>query len=40
MSFLLRARVVEMAHQVGSREDTPDYLATVEHNVRRVLEAL
>jgi ABC-type Zn uptake system ZnuABC Zn-binding protein ZnuA len=35
-----QARVVEMAHQVGSREGTSDYLATVDHNVRRVLEAL
>jgi ABC-type Zn uptake system ZnuABC Zn-binding protein ZnuA len=30
------ARVAPMAHQVGSREDTGDYLATVAHNVTAV----
>jgi ABC-type Zn uptake system ZnuABC Zn-binding protein ZnuA len=30
------ARVVPMAHQVGSREGTPDYLATIDFNVRAI----
>jgi ABC-type Zn uptake system ZnuABC Zn-binding protein ZnuA len=30
------ARVAPMAHQVGSREDTGDYLATIAHNVNAV----
>jgi ABC-type Zn uptake system ZnuABC Zn-binding protein ZnuA len=34
------ARVVELAHQVGSRPGTDDYLATLDYNVRRLLEAL
>lgn len=34
------ARVVEMAHQTGARSGTADYLATIDHNVRRILEAL
>jgi ABC-type Zn uptake system ZnuABC Zn-binding protein ZnuA len=33
------ARVLEMAHQPGAREGTPDYVATVDHNVRELLEA-
>jgi len=33
------ARIVELAHQVGSRPGADDYLATVEHNVRALLEA-
>jgi ABC-type Zn uptake system ZnuABC Zn-binding protein ZnuA len=33
------ARVAPMAHQVGSREDTGDYLATVSHNVTAVFGA-
>ena len=31
--------VLAMAHQPGAREGTPDYLATVEHNVRQWLGA-
>lgn len=34
------ARVVEMAHQVGSREGADDYLSTIDLNVRGVLAAL
>jgi ABC-type Zn uptake system ZnuABC Zn-binding protein ZnuA len=30
------ARIVEMAHQVGSRPGTEDYLAAVDHNVRAI----
>jgi ABC-type Zn uptake system ZnuABC Zn-binding protein ZnuA len=33
------ARVVPMAHQTGSREGTPDYLATIDYNVRAILGA-
>jgi ABC-type Zn uptake system ZnuABC Zn-binding protein ZnuA len=34
------ARVVELAHQAGAREGTPDYVATVDHNVRALAAAL
>jgi ABC-type Zn uptake system ZnuABC Zn-binding protein ZnuA len=34
------ASVVEMAHQVGARPGTGDYIALVDTNVRRLLEAL
>ena len=34
------ARVVVLAHQVGAREGTDDYLATIEYNVRQVSGAL
>ena len=30
------ARVAEMAPQVGAREGTDDYLATVDYNVRQL----
>lgn len=33
------ARIVELAHQVGSRPGTDDYLATVDHNVRALAAA-
>jgi ABC-type Zn uptake system ZnuABC Zn-binding protein ZnuA len=33
------ARVAEMAHQVGSREGTGDYIAVIEHNVTAVFGA-
>jgi ABC-type Zn uptake system ZnuABC Zn-binding protein ZnuA len=33
------ARVVELAHQVGSRPGADDYLATVDHNVRALVGA-
>jgi ABC-type Zn uptake system ZnuABC Zn-binding protein ZnuA len=33
------ARVAAMAHQVGARDGTDDYLATVEYNLRQVTEA-
>ena len=35
-----RASVVEMAHQPGARAGTDDYVATVDYNVRQVMEAL
>lgn len=34
------ARVVPMAHQVGAREGTDDYLRAIDYNVRHVLGAL
>ena len=34
------ARVVRMAHQVGAREGTDDYLATIDYNVRQLVDAL
>jgi ABC-type Zn uptake system ZnuABC Zn-binding protein ZnuA len=34
------AKVVEMAHQVGARAGTGDYLAMIDYNVRAVLAAL
>jgi ABC-type Zn uptake system ZnuABC Zn-binding protein ZnuA len=34
------ARVVTLAHQAGALEGTPDYLATVDANVRALTEAL
>ena len=34
------ARVVEMAHQVGGRPGADDYISLVDHNVKRLLEAL
>jgi len=34
------ARVLAMAHQVGARPGTDDYLAMVDHNVRQVVGAL
>jgi zinc/manganese transport system substrate-binding protein len=33
------ARIVELAHQVGSRPGADDYLATIDHNVRALVEA-
>jgi ABC-type Zn uptake system ZnuABC Zn-binding protein ZnuA len=34
------ARIVSMAHQVGAREGTEDYLKTVDYNVRQLTAAL
>jgi ABC-type Zn uptake system ZnuABC Zn-binding protein ZnuA len=34
------ARIVPLAHQVGAREGTSDYLSTVDYNVRALQEAL
>lgn len=34
------ARVAEMAHQVGSRDGTQDYLSMIDYNVREALRAL
>ena len=34
------ARVVALAHQVGAREGTPDYLSTIDYNVRALEAAL
>jgi zinc/manganese transport system substrate-binding protein len=34
------ARIVPLAHQVGSREGADDYLSTVDYNVRALAEAL
>jgi ABC-type Zn uptake system ZnuABC Zn-binding protein ZnuA len=34
------AKVAEMAHQVGARPGTDDYLAMVDYNVRQLVEAL
>jgi ABC-type Zn uptake system ZnuABC Zn-binding protein ZnuA len=34
------AKVAEMAHQVGARAGTDDYLAMIDHNVKAVLGAL
>ena len=34
------ARVAEMAHQVGSRDGTDDYLAMIDYNVHEALRAL
>ena len=34
------ARVAEMAHQVGARPGTDDYVSMVDHNVRQLREAL
>jgi len=34
------ARVAELAHQPGARQGTDDYLATIDYNVRQVLDAL
>ena len=31
------ARIAEMAHQVGARKGTDDYLSMVDHNVRALL---
>lgn len=36
---LTGAQVVVLAHQVGAREGTDDYLATIDHNVRQVAGA-
>jgi ABC-type Zn uptake system ZnuABC Zn-binding protein ZnuA len=33
------ARIAEMAHQVGARKGTDDYLATIDYNLRQVLGA-
>ena len=33
------ARVAAMAHQEGSREGADDYLATIDYNLRAVLDA-
>jgi ABC-type Zn uptake system ZnuABC Zn-binding protein ZnuA len=32
------AHVAEMAHQVGAREGTEDYVALIDYNVRQVLK--
>ena len=32
------ARVAQMAHQVGARPDTGDYLSMIDHNVRQITE--
>ena len=34
------ARIALLAHQVGSRPDTGDYLAMIDHNVKEVAAAL
>ena len=34
------ARIVPLAHQVGARDGTPDYLSTIDYNVRALQEAL
>ena len=33
------ARIAALAHQVGSRPGTDDYLAMVDYNVRQLVEA-
>ena len=34
------ARIVALAHQVGAREGTADYLSTIDYNVRALEAAL